>query len=266
MADLVLREDAGGICTLTLNRPDRRNAVNREMFRAFRGHVRDIAADGADIGIIILRGAGGHFCAGHDLKEAPHPDALGWLRQEMLCLESLTRLRQPVIAVIQGTCYTGGLEFALAADFIVAGQSARFADTHGKWGLVPGWGLSQRLPRRVGQAKALEMMLTCRVYSGEEAAAMGLANLCVPDTDLDGAVATLCATILANSWHSNAENKRLIYDTDSLPLAAGLNHELMRNAGFDPAQRDAKRPIGERRATPNPKGPSPKGPSPNGPS
>ena len=79
------------------------------------------------------------------------------------------------------------------------------------------------------------MMLTCRVYSGEEAAAMGLANLCVPDTDLDGAVATLCATILANSWHSNAENKRLIYETDSLPLAAGLNHELMRNAGFDPA-------------------------------
>ncbi len=239
-ADLVLRDDAGGVCTLTLNRPDQRNAVNRPLFRAFREHLRAIEANGQDIGALVIRGAGGHFCAGHDLKEAPHADALGWLRQEMLCLESLTRLRQPVIAAVQGTCYTGGLEFALAADFIVAGESARFADTHGKWGLVPGWGLSQRLPRRVGQAKALEMMLTCQAYSGEQAAAMGLANLCVADADLDAAVAALCSTILANSWHSNAENKRLVYETDAMPLSSGLNHELMRNAGFDPAMRNGK--------------------------
>lgn len=245
-ADLVLRGDANGVCTLTLNRPDQRNAVNRPLFRAFRDHLRDIETNGADIGIVILRGAGEHFCAGHDLKEPSHADHLGWLRQEMLGLERLTKLRQPVIAVVQGSCYTGGLEFALAADFIVAGQSARFADTHGKWGLVPGWGLSQRLPRRVGQAKALEMMLTCRAYTGKEAAAMGLANLCVTDAELDDTVARLCATIMANSWHSNAENKRLVYETDAMPLSSGLNHELMRNAGFDPAMRDRKRPIGER--------------------
>ncbi len=240
----VLREDAGGICTLTLNRPDQRNAVNRPLFRAFRDHVRDIAANGADIGMVVIRGAGDHFCAGHDLKEEPHADALGWLRQEMLGIEALTKLRQPVIAAVQGTCYTGGLEFALAADFIVAGHSARFADTHGKWGLVPGWGLSQRLPRRVGQARALEMMLTCRPYTGEEAAFMGLANLCVPDAELDAAVASLCATIMANSWHSNAENKRLVYDTDGMTLSGGLNHELMRNAGFDPRLREKGRPLG----------------------
>lgn len=239
---LVLRSDADGVCTLTLNRPEKRNAVNRDLFRAFRAHVKSIEDDGADLGIIVIKGAGEHFCAGHDLSSAPHPDALGWLRQEMLILERLTKLRQPVIAAVQGTCYTGGLEFALTADFIICGESARFADTHGKWGLVPGWGLSQRLPRRVGQAKALEMMLTCQPYSGREAEAMGLANMCVPDGELDAKVSGLCATILGNSWHSNAENKRLIYDTDGMALPGGLNHELMRNAGFDKdaANRGAK--------------------------
>jgi enoyl-CoA hydratase len=238
---LILRSDAGGVCTLTLNRPDNRNAVNRELSRAFKAHIKDIESNGGKIGVVVIKGSGGHFCAGHDLKSEPHPDAFGWLRQEMLTLERLTKLRQPVIAAVQGACYTGGLEFALSADFIIAGESARFADTHGKWGLVPGWGLSQRLPRRVGQAKALEMMLTCQPYSGAEAAEMGLANYCVPDEELDSKVSELCSFILANSWHSNAENKRLIYDTDGYPLSQGLDHELMRNAGFDKSAADLRK-------------------------
>lgn len=232
MTDLILRSDNDGIATLTLNRPDKRNAINRELFRALRAQILALQ-DEADIGLVVLRGSGGHFCAGHDLSEKPHADALGWLRRELQTLELLTRLRQPVIAAVEGTCFTGGLEMALSADFIVCDESARFADTHGKWGLVPGWGMSQRLPRRVGQAKALEMMLTCQPYAGAEAAAMGLANLCVAPGELDAAVARLAATILANSWHSNAENKRLIYNTDGMRLADGLDHELMRNAGFD---------------------------------
>jgi len=235
---LVIRHDQDGVATLTLNRPEKRNAVNRDLFRAFRSHIKDLEANGADIGIVVLRGAGDHFCAGHDLTGPRHADALGWLRQELLILERLTRLRQPVIAAVRGTCYTGGLEMALSADFIVAAESARFADTHGKWGLVPGWGLSQRLPRRVGQAKALEMMLTCRPYTGAEAAAMGLANVCVADADLDAETAKLCAMILANSWHSNAANKKLIYETDGLSLSQGLTHELMRNEGFSADTKD----------------------------
>lgn len=241
---LVLRDDADGVCTLTLNRPAKRNAINRALFREFRAYISDIEANGSALGVIVVTGAGGHFCAGHDLKQPPHADALGWLRQEMLILERLTKLPQPVIAKVRGSCYTGGLEFALSADFIVCDPSARFADTHGKWGLVPGWGLSQRLPRRVGQAKALEMMLTCQPYSGEDAAAMGLANHCVAEDALDAKVAELAALMLGNSRHSNAENKRLIYDTDGMALGAGLSHELMRNAGFDPAMRKKGEPIG----------------------
>lgn len=244
---LVLRNDTDGICTLTLNRPEKRNAVNRELFREFRAHIRNIEENGAEVGVLIITGAGGHFCAGHDLKQPPHTDALGWLRQEMLTLERLTKLKQPVIAKVQGSCYTGGLEFALSADFVVCGESTRFADTHGKWGLVPGWGLSQRLPRRVGQAKTLEMMLTCQAYTGAEAAAMGLANYCVPDETLDAKVDELAVLMLGNSRHSNTENKRLIYNTDGMTLDNGLSHELMRNAGFDPAMRKKGEPIGGRK-------------------
>ena len=232
MTDLVLRDDGDGVATLTLNRPDKRNAINRELFRALRAQILALQDDAA-IGLVVLRGSGGDFCAGHDLSEKPHADALGWLRKELQTLELFTRLRQPVIAAVEGTCFTGGLEMALSADFILCDETARFADTHGKWGLVPGWGMSQRLPRRVGQARALEMMLTCQPYSGPEAAAMGLVNQCVAADELEAAVARLAATILANSWHSNAENKRLIYNTDGMRLADGLDHELMRNAGFD---------------------------------
>ncbi|WP_260583726.1 enoyl-CoA hydratase/isomerase family protein [Sphingopyxis sp. PET50] len=231
-AGLVLRRDAEGVATLTLNRPEKRNAINRELFRALRAHLLALRDD-RTIGLVVLRGAGTDFCAYHDLSEKPHADALGWLRREVQTLELLSKLRQPVVAAVQGTCFTGGLELALSADFIVCDETARFADTHGKWGLVPGWGMSQRLPRRVGHARALEMMITCRSYDAGEAAAMGLANRCVTAGGLDGAVGEFAEMILANSWHSNAENKRLIYNTDGMRLSEGLDHEIMRNAGFD---------------------------------
>lgn len=231
MSELVLREDKDGVCTLTLNRPDKRNAVNPALFKVFMKHIKDIEQDGQEIGCIVLRGAGTAFCAGHDLKEFPESDFFGWLRKEVLTLEKLTRLPQPVIAVVHGGCYTGGLEFALSADMIICSESAKFADTHGKYGLVPGWGGSQRLPRRVGQSKALEMMLTCRTYTGRQAEAMGLANICAADVDLDETVDQLVKSIMANSWGSNARNKRLIYETDGMSLREGIAHEVFRNEG-----------------------------------
>jgi enoyl-CoA hydratase len=231
MESLVLRRNEGPVAWITLNRPEKRNAINRALFRQFRDTINEVGADD-QIGLVVISGEGDHFCAGHDLAEKPHPDAVGWIRREMQTLESLTKLRQPVIAAVRGTCFTGGLELALSADFIVCDETARFADTHGKWGLVPGWGMSQRLPRRVGHAKALEMMITCRPYLAKEAEAMGLVNQCTAPGELEVAVNELAKIILANSWHSNAENKRLIYNTDGMRLAEGLDHELMRNAGL----------------------------------
>lgn len=229
---LVSRQDSDGICTLVLNRPDKRNAINKPMFTQLMRHIRDLEAGAPEVGVIVICGNGPAFCAGHDLKGSGSNDALGWLRLEILTLEKLTRLPQPVIAQVHGHCYTGGLELALSADLIVAGESAKFADTHGKWGMVPGWGLSQRLPRRVGPSKAMEMMFTCEPWSGRDAERIGLANICVPDEHLDDAVAKLCGSILNTSWHSNAANKRLIYETDGMPLPQGISHEVFRNEGF----------------------------------
>jgi enoyl-CoA hydratase/carnithine racemase len=149
-------------------------------------------------------------------------------------VERLANLPQPVITAVHGHCYTGALELALAGDIIIAARSARFADTHGKWALTPVWGLSQRLPRRVGAAKAKEMMFTTRTYSGEEAAAMGLANMCVPDEDFAAEIETLARSILATSWFSNRANKRLVLHTDGMPLGEGIQYELSHSEGIGP--------------------------------
>jgi enoyl-CoA hydratase/carnithine racemase len=116
----------------------------------------------------------------------------------------------------------------------VAAASAKFADTHARWALTPVWGMSQRLPRRVGLAKAQEMTCTARTYSGAEAQAMGLVNWCVPDEAFDGELDRFTKSILANSWFSLRANKRLYRETDGLPLRAGLSHEIARTEGRGP--------------------------------
>jgi len=139
-----------------------------------------------------------------------------------------------VISAVHGHCYTGALELALASDMIVASENAKFADTHARWALTPVWGMSQRLPRRVGEAKAKEMMLTCRTYSGAQAAAMGLANVCFADATYESDLEALIREILANSWFSHRANKKLLVDTEGLPLVAGLAHEIYKGEGRGP--------------------------------
>jgi enoyl-CoA hydratase/carnithine racemase len=234
MSELVLRHDAAGVATLTLNRPEKLNALSVPVFRDLRRHVEDIAASFGRISVVVLRGAGRCFSAGHDLadllhgEDAPHPQF------QAQTIECMANLPQPVIAALHGVCYTGALELALAADLLVAAESARFADTHAKWAVTPIWGLSQRLPRRIGIAKAREMMLTCRVYTGQQAAAMGLVNECVPDDQLDKTVAAMCTDIQQNSSFVHRANKKLLSETDGMPLAAGLSHEIYRTAGVGP--------------------------------
>ena len=234
MSDLVTRTDRDGLCTLTLNRPDKLNALNVRMFVQLRAHVDQIAKQTESVGCVVLRGAGRAFSAGHDLKDIrsgeapPHPHFQG---ETVACLSNLP---QPVIVAVHGYCYTGALELALAGDLLIASESARFADTHSRWGLTPIWGMSQRLPRRVGAAKAKEMMLTGRVYTGEEATAMGLANLCVPDERFDEEVERLARSVLQNSWLSNRVNKRLVDATDGMSVLKGLRYEIENSPGATP--------------------------------
>ena len=176
MAGLVLREDRDGLATLTLNRPEKLNSLNVEMFVELRAHVDQIARETDRIGLVVVRGAGKCFSAGHDLADIAKGERPPKPNFQSETIERLADLPQPVISAVHGHCYTGALELALAGDLIVAAESAKFADTHARWALTPIWGMSQRLPRRVGPSKAREMMLTCRTYSGVEAAAMGLAE------------------------------------------------------------------------------------------
>jgi enoyl-CoA hydratase/carnithine racemase len=234
MSELVLREDKDGAAHLILNRPDKLNSLNVELFIALDAHVKAIAAHPGAVHSVVLRGAGRCFSAGHDLGDIATGEKLPEPAFQSKVIERLADLPLPVISAVHGHCYTGALELALVGDIILAAESAKFADTHAKWALTPVWGLSQRLPRRIGTYKAREMMFTCRTYSGREAASFGLANACVPDDQFDAAIASLAREIGANSSFSHAANKRLLTETDGLPQPAGLAHEIYRGEGRGP--------------------------------
>jgi enoyl-CoA hydratase/carnithine racemase len=235
MSDAILRELKDGLLTVTLNRPDKLNALGFESFKGLSAAVDFALANKDKVGCVVLRGEGRSFCAGNDLGDLGGVFSDGdnsKFRSDTV--ERLASLPMPVIAVVQGHCLTGGLELALAADIIIAGESAKFGDTHGKWDLVPVWGLSQRLPRRIGRAKALEMSFSARNVSGRRAETIGLANFCVPDAELEKAVAEFVKDVLANSWRSSRAIKKLIDDTDGLALKVGLAHEVHRSEGRGP--------------------------------
>ena len=233
MSDPLVRfERAGAIVALTLNRPDKRNALNLALWGELAAHLDTIESVAEEIAVVVLRAAGPVFCAGNDLKERGATAPSRFYQAKLVT--RLAELPQPVIVAVQGGCYTGGLELALAGDIIVAAESASFADTHGKFALVPAWGMSQRLPRRVGPWKAREMSFTGLPVSGAEAARIGLANHCVPDTDLDAKVRELREAIAAQSRHSVFAYKRLYREAADLPLAAGLAHEVFYGAGVGP--------------------------------
>ncbi len=238
MSQLVTREDREGGAILRLNRPEKMNALTVDLFAELRAHVEALDKEADTIGAVVLRGEGRCFSAGHDLADISSGENPPKPHFQADTIERLAMLQQPLIVVVHGVCYTGGLELALSGDLIVAGESARFADTHAKWALTPIWGLSQRLPRRVGPSKAREMMFTCRTYTGREAEAMGLADACVEDAALDEYVDRLVADILAQSWFSHRANKRLLLQTDGLPLSAGLAQEVYRTEGRGPDMRD----------------------------
>jgi enoyl-CoA hydratase/carnithine racemase len=143
------RLNEGRVVTLRLNRPGKLNALNVDVFKQLDAEIVDLETD-RNVDVVVIRGEGRCFSAGHDLQDLESGEELPYPNYQGLVIERLANLPQLVICVVHGHCYTGALELALAADLILASESARFADTHAKWGLTPIWGMSQRLPRRVG--------------------------------------------------------------------------------------------------------------------
>lgn len=224
----ILRHDEGGLATLTLNRPDKLNALDTQAFEELDAHLAALELQTDKIGCVVLRGAGRGFCAGADLGSI----AAATVTFKPKVIDRLGRLPQPTIAAVHGVCFTGALELALACDFILADHTARFADTHGKWGLVGAWGMIQRLPRRIGVPAAKTMMLTARTVGAEEAKALGLVDQL--GDDLDALLGEFAGQVLANSWHTNLHTKRILRETEGMELAHALAHEAYTYPGYAP--------------------------------
>ena len=231
---LVKREDRDGIAILSLNRPEALNALSPMLFIELRQHIDNISTEQEKVGCVILRGEGRSFSAGNDLKAIQSGEKAPSPHYQAETLDCIERLPQPVIALVQGHCYTGSLELALSCDLLIAGDSAKFADTHGKWGLSPTWGMTQRLPRRIGLLQAKELMFSGRVVQGEEAVTIGLANQCVPDPSLLESGLKMAKSFLENSWFTLRADKMLINGGLDHTLGEGLIWERENSPGRGP--------------------------------
>lgn len=191
-ADVLLIDTADRIATLTLNRPLSRNALSAELRDRFFTALADADAD-PDVDVIILTGADPVFCAGLDLKE------LGAVTDLPDLSPRWPALRTPVIGAINGAAVTGGLELALYCDILIASENARFADTHARVGIMPSWGMSVRLPQKVGVSLARRMSLTGDYLSATEALRAGLVTEVVPHDQLLQAARAVATSIVGNN-------------------------------------------------------------------
>lgn len=226
-------EIADGIAVLTLNRPDSLNALNRGLRDGLVAALKDLDAD-QNVRAIILTGTGRAFCAGLDVRELEGSgnsvtDNIG----SSDIGATIGALKTPLIAAINGLAVTGGFEITLACDIVVAADTAWFQDTHAKIGLLPGWGLSQRLPRIVGPSSAKEISLTARRIPAAEAAQMGFVTRVVAPDDLPSAAREIAAGIAQWDPAHIARIKAVIDDGYGLPLRDALALESERAADLN---------------------------------
>jgi len=226
----ILVERTGAVTTITLNRPDALNALTPTMLVALDAAVGEANAD-IDQRIVVITGEGRAFSAGVDLKALGDRQLVDGVVGDILDVparaltDKLANGRLVSIAQVNGFCFTGALEIALACDLMVVAEEATLADTHAKFGLRPTWGMSQRLPAAVGFTTARELSLTARSVKGREAAEIGLACRSAPRDDLDAATDRLIEQILGNSAGSLAAYKDLFGIAEQQSLADGLAYE-----------------------------------------
>ena len=171
---LVLVTDHGAVRVLTLNRPQARNALSRDLIRTIYGALTEADAD-ESVRAVVLTGTDPAFCAGVDLKEAQRNGAEYFAEfKSHDCIAATGKMRTPIIAAINGAVFTGGLEMALGCDFLIASERAVFADTHARVGILPGGGMTARLPQLVGLGMARRLSMTGEVVDAARAERIGL--------------------------------------------------------------------------------------------
>jgi enoyl-CoA hydratase len=195
MSETLIRSDRGPVRMLTLNRPGARNALSRDLIRALYAALKESDLDEA-VGAVVLTGADPAFCAGLDLKEAAR-DGMDYFAefQTNNCIAAVAEMRTPVLGAINGATFTGGLEIALGCDFLVASERAVFADTHVRVGILPGGGMTARLPQVVGAAMARRLSMTGEVVDAARAERIGLVTEVVAHDQLLSRTLALAAQI-----------------------------------------------------------------------
>jgi enoyl-CoA hydratase len=228
----VLLEKRDGFAIVRLNRPDAMNALSRDLRKAFVTAFKDCIED-ENIRIVILTGTGEAFCAGFDLKE------LGSNQSQSAAEEvnnDLARVMEafdgPIIGAINGHCITGGFEMALACDVLIASENARFADTHARVGMLPGWGLSQKLPRLIGLSRAKEISFTGVAISARQACEWGLVNHVVALDELVPRAIRMAEDMCACVPEVLQQYKPLIDEGYSMPFKESLVWEEAKAIAF----------------------------------
>ncbi len=230
MSDVVLYEVADRVATITLNRPEARNALSREVIRLLPELVVHADAD-PDVDVVILTGADPAFCAGVDLKELGATNAIPGLGAESEDLAAdagaldtrpgpFPTVSKPIIGAVNGVAVTGGFELALNCDLLIASERARFADTHCRIGVQPGWGLTVLLAEAVGVRRARQLSITGNFRDAPTALAWGLVNEVVPHDELLPRCRVLAADIVSND---QAGVRRILRTYAENELVAGAD-------------------------------------------
>ena len=243
MSDVVTFEVSEGIATITLNRPEARNALSSEVLRLLPQRMRE-ADERDDVHVVILTGTDPAFCAGLDLKELGstagnlgsgsgadgRPNADG-------VRGPFPKLDKPLIGAVNGVAITGGFELALNCDFLIASEHAKFGDTHARVGVMPGWGLTVLLPQAIGVRRAREMSFTGNFMLADEALARGLVNHVVPHAELMPFTRRIALDIIGNDQPGVRQIRRTYRDihaaADGWSIEARDGAEWRRNS-FSP--------------------------------
>ncbi len=228
----VLYEERDGIAYVTLNRPQAMNAINMRMLDELEKIAETIRSHDT-VKAAIVRGSGGRaFSAGADLKELQRENMMDDAGKHLIfsarlrdALTSVEQIPVPVVAVIEGYAFAGGLELALCCDVIICASDAQISDQHANRNLIAGGGGTQRLPRRIGIQRAMELLFTGRRLTGDEAVAYGIALLAVPSVELDAEVERFVEQFRSKSRVGLSYMKELVKRGMELPLREGLDLE-----------------------------------------
>jgi enoyl-CoA hydratase len=246
---LLVERPLDGVAVVTFNRPEAMNALSKALRAALNQAIRELDAD-ESVRVIVLTGAGERaFTAGLDLKELG-TDPLGMGAANATTAEenpalAVLHCRKPIIGAINGVAITGGFEVALACDVLICSTNARFADTHARVGITPGWGLSQKLSRAIGPYRAKELSLTGNFLSAQQAYDWGLVNRVVEPAELMPAALKLAGEMASIEADMLITYKAMIDDGYALAMGDGLKLEHERsvahNAGVTPEMVEARR-------------------------